>query len=183
MDGKRGIALCAQIFLVCLLIQSTDAITSVSLTSQPYSVDEDAADGTTVFGGGDITPVGDVGGLTYSIKDYAAGTHPFQMPNTGNGRVTLDLSVLTLDHEQQAEYTLVLQAVDAGDATTASTTVTVLIADVNEVPEFLSLPRTVRVEESTAAGTVIFSLLNAAFDQDVGQTLTYTLSKFLKLQH
>ncbi|XP_066291063.1 cadherin-23-like [Branchiostoma lanceolatum] len=175
MGGKRGIAFSAQLFLVCVLLQSTDAITSLSVSSQPFNVNEDAADGVAVINPGNISPVGGVGTLTYSIKGYAASTHPFQI-STSNGRVSLDLAVLTLDKETLEEYELILQAVDDGDVTTASTTVTVLIADVNEVPQFLSLPTTVRIEETTATGTVIYNLLNAAFDQDVGQTLTYTMN-------
>ncbi|XP_078609705.1 protocadherin Fat 4-like isoform X2 [Branchiostoma floridae x Branchiostoma japonicum] len=175
MDDRTGIAFCAQIFLVCLLIKSTDAITALSVTSQPFNVNEDATDGTQIIRPANIAPVNDVGTLTYSIQGYAAATHPFLMPDTSTGRINLDLAVLTLDFEQQSEYELILRADDPGDNTFASATVTVLIADVNEVPEFLSLPRTVRIEEDAAPGTV-FNLLNAAFDQDVGQSLTYTIN-------
>ncbi|KAI8512133.1 hypothetical protein Bbelb_087720 [Branchiostoma belcheri] len=218
MDGKRGIAFCAQIFLVCVLIQSTglfglagkvyndycqcnrtsaclftlhgersvsytntttqkgnNAITSLSVTSQPYNVNEDAADGTVVIPETDISTTGVNGALTFSFDPFLPASQPFQILDVTTGEVSLDLSTLTIDQELVNRYDITLRADDT-DGTFQTVDVTILIADVNEVPQWLSLPRTVRIEETLTPSTVIFTLLNAAEDQDAGQSLSYAIN-------
>ncbi|XP_019614776.1 PREDICTED: protocadherin Fat 4-like [Branchiostoma belcheri] len=176
MDGKRGIALYAQIFLVCVLIQSTDAIATLSVTSQPYNVNEDATDGDVVIPQADIATTGVSGTLTFSFDPFLPASQPFQILDVATGQVTLDLSTLTkLDHEQVDQYDITLRADDT-DGSFTTVDVTILIADVNEVPQWLSLPRTVRIEETLTPSTVIFTLLNAATDEDDGQSLSYAIN-------
>ncbi|MEM7576548.1 MAG: putative Ig domain-containing protein [Planctomycetota bacterium] len=132
------------------------------------SVNENATNGTVV------------GTVTASDFDTADGdTHTFTLLDDAGGRFAIDenTGVLTvadgsrLNHEAAATHDLQIRVTDAEGAT-YDETFTVVIQDVNESPEDLTID-SARVNEGAAPGTLVGTVTGV--DPDDGETLTYTL--------
>ena len=112
--------------------------------------------------------------LTYSLD--AAGAESFEIDHeTGQLRTQADL-----DFEDESRYTVTVSVRDSKDdnsdpdeVTDDTITVTILVADMNEAPEFPRDAETRSVDENTAAGENIGDPV-AATDDD-NDTLTYSL--------
>ena len=112
--------------------------------------------------------------LTYSLDATSAESFDIDA-SSGQLRTKADL-----DHETKASYTATVSVRDGkddnGDAdevTDDTITVTILVADLNDAPEFPSNTAERNVDEKTAAGENIGAPV-AATDDD-GDTVTYTL--------
>lgn len=78
-----------------------------------------------------------------------------------------------LDFERQSDYNLTLSVLDNGKPTlTATFVINIQLTDVNDVPRSLSISAN-KVQEDTEIGTIVAKL--NAVDDDIGQTLTYSI--------
>jgi len=135
------------------------APTDISLSGR--SVEENAADGTTVGMLGGVDPDGD--SLTFSLLDDAGGRFDI----SGTDLVVADGALL--DYEAATSHDVSVQAGD-GDFT-YSETFTISVIDKNEPPTDISFAGTA-VPENAADGTVVGTLSGA--DPD-GDSLTFSL--------
>ena len=120
---------------------------------------------------GKITTASDPDGdlLTFSILTPTDA--PFKF--SSDELVIKDGSAL--DHEKTPSYSLKVQVSDG--QLTATATITVIVEDVNEGPEDLMLLGEYSVAEKTATGETIGTF--TVFDPDVGDALTYSLTRAL----
>ena len=162
----------------------TRMITVTRAPNTPPAFDEGE---TTTRGVDENTPTGvDIGGpvaasdtendtLTYSLDATSAESFDIDA-SSGQLRTKADL-----DHETKASYTATVSVRDGkndnGDAdevTDDTITVTILVADLNDAPEFpIGETDTRSVDEKTVAGEDIGAPVSATDDD--GDTLTYTL--------
>ena len=112
--------------------------------------------------------------LTYSLD--ATSAESFDI-DASSGQLQTKAS---LDHEAKSSYTVTVSVSDNKDAngdddgrTDDTITVTILVADLNDAPEFPSNTAERNVDEKTAAGVNIGDPVAA--DDDENDTLTYTL--------
>ncbi|KAM4702929.1 cadherin-23 [Rhinophrynus dorsalis] len=86
---------------------------------------------------------------------------------------------VTVDREEKDAYRLMVVAIDHGTTPlSGSTTVSILIDDVNDCPpEFINPIQTVSVLESAEVGTVIANV--AAIDRDLNPRLEYYITEIL----
>ncbi|MFD1789044.1 cadherin domain-containing protein [Sphingomonas floccifaciens] len=104
--------------------------------------------------------------LTYTL----GGTDAAAFAVAANGAVSLRAPA---DFETKPSYSFTVTASDGSLSTTQ--TVTLNVTNVNEAPTFTSATRATTVAENVAAGTALFTA-GGATDQDVGNTVTYSLS-------
>lgn len=136
-----------------------------SIQNGPYAIDENSPAGTSVGFAHSADPdAGDT--RTYSITG-GSGLGLFAI-DAITGEITLTGAV---NYEAASSYTLNLRVVDAGGLFD-TTTVTININDINEVP-VLGAAGPFSFDENIAPGTVVTTM--TATDQDGGQTLTYTI--------
>lgn len=108
--------------------------------------------------------------LTYSITSGNTASAFSIDPTSGEIRVN---NPAAIDYETNPTFALTVQAADNGSPSlSASATVTVNLANVNDPP--VAGPQTFAINENTAAGTVVGTVL--ATDQDAKQTLTYSIT-------
>ncbi|XP_069466825.1 cadherin-23 isoform X1 [Ambystoma mexicanum] len=112
--------------------------------------------------------------LSYRIE---SGAQDRFLINPGSGIIRV--ANVTVDREEQDAYRLIVWATDRGTTPlTGSTTVNILIDDVNDCrPEFLTPFQTVSVLESAEVGTVIATL--TAIDRDLNPRLEYYIIEIL----
>ena len=106
--------------------------------------------------------------LTYALSGDDAASFDI---DASTGQL---MTKAALDYETKTEYMVTVTATD-GDSASASIMVTIMVTDVNEVPEFATETDTRSVAENTAAGMNIGEPVMAT-DPDEGDTLTYALS-------
>ncbi len=136
-----------------------------SIRNGPYSLNENSPAGASVGFAHSADPdAGDT--RTYSITG-GSGSSLFAI-DAVTGEITLTGAV---DYETASSYTLNLRVQDAGGLFD-TTTVTININDLNEVP-VLSPAGPFSFNENVAPGTVVTTM--TAADQDGGQTLTYSI--------
>ena len=125
------------------------------------AVDENSAGGTAV---GSLSSVDPDSGDTHSYTLLTGGV-PFAIAGA-------ELRVAgALDHETQPSFTLTIRSTDAGGLT-HDDAFTILVADVNEVPDSLTISND-HVPESSALQTVIGTFTTG--DVDAGDTHTYSI--------
>lgn len=107
-------------------------------------------------------------GLSYTLISTPAGA-PFTVSATGEIETT---ATPGLDHETDAVYTLSIQVSDGSLSVTSD--LTVYITDVNEVPVFNNDTVEEVVLETETSARVVYIM--AATDQDVGDTLVYSIN-------
>lgn len=131
----------------------------------PYSIAENSVAGTVVGMAHAVDPdMGDT--IAYSITG-GSGSGIFAI-NATTGQITLTGAV---NFEATSSYTLDLRVQD-NNGLFSTTTVTINVTDVNEVP-VLNPAGPFTFAENIAAGTVVTTM--TASDQDTGQTLTYSI--------
>lgn len=147
------------------VIEWDGATLMAPLQNGPYSVTENTSIGTSVgFAHASDPDVPDT--KTFSITG-GTGSGLFAI-NASTGEIT---TAGAIDYEAASSYTLNLRVQDtAGLFDTV--TVTVNVANVNEAP-VLGAAGPFNFNENIAAGSVVTTM--AGSDQDVGQTLTYTI--------
>ncbi len=139
------------------------------VSDQSFWVDENAANGTSVG--------------TVAASDPDAGDHLTYSITAGNtgGAFALDADTseitvanpTALDYEANPAFTLTVEVTDSGTpGQTASATVTIHLADRNEVPVIND--QSFWVDENAANGTSVGTV--AASDPDVGDHLTYSIT-------
>ena len=106
--------------------------------------------------------------LTYTLGGADANSF---MINDESGQLKTNAP---LDHETKATYTVTVTATDSASAT-AEATVTITVTNVNEPPYFGVGAGNRTVAETTSQGGPV-GLPVTANDDDVGDTLTYSLS-------
>ena len=131
------------------------------------SVDENAANGTTVGSIGPSLPAGSVS-YSYSLVDDAGGRFAID-PTTGVVTVA-DGSLL--DYEAAGSHSISVHAVGS-DSTTTIESFTISLNNLNEAPEDLTLSGS-SVAENAANGTAVGTV--AASDPDAGESFIYTLT-------
>jgi hypothetical protein len=137
-----------------------------SLQNGPYSIAENVAIGTSVgFVHASDPDVPDV--ITYSITG-GTGAALFAI-NPVTGQIT---TTAPINYESASSYTLDLRVQDAGGLFDTRT-VTINVTDINEAP-VLNPAGPFTFPENTAPGTVVTTMV--ATDQDIGQTLTYSIT-------
>jgi hypothetical protein len=110
--------------------------------------------------------------ITYAFVGASNTDGTFALSSV-NGLGKLSVAKYTLDFEKQGIYMLQVSAKDRSGLS-VTTTITVLVQDVNDAPKLLGSVRL--VEENSAAGVWVgLPLAQEASDQDKDQILTYTL--------
>ena len=112
--------------------------------------------------------------VTYSITSGNVKGAFNIMSQMGQGLITV---ARVLNYKEQSRYILTVQAIDPGKLVDTAT-VFINVSDANTYrPIFQGTPYQIRVDESTAVGTSIFSVV--ATDQDSGENarITYTLDE------
>ena len=115
----------------------------------------------------DFLSLGPADTLTFSI--YGAGCSSFSV-HSNTGVVSLTQA---LDYEQDSQIILTVQVSD-GRGGLATTTLTVNVNDLNDVPVFQGLPYNTIACENLPDSTSVLQI--TATDQDSNDTLTYALS-------
>ena len=115
----------------------------------------------------DFLSLGPADMLTFSI--YGAGCSSFSV-HSNTGVVSLTQA---LDYEQDSQIILTVQVSD-GRGGLATTTLTVNVNDLNDVPVFQGLPYNTIACENLPDSTSVLQI--TATDQDSNDTLTYALS-------
>ncbi len=138
------------------------------ITDQSFSVDENAANGTSVGTVAASDP--DAGDhLTYSIT--AGNTGGAFALNSTTGEITV-ANPAALDYEANPTFTLTVEVTDSGTPTrTASAIVTIHLADRNEAPVIND--QSFWVDENAANGTSVGTVVTS--DPDAGDHLTYAI--------
>lgn len=154
--------------LATITIQLADVNELPQIGSQSFAIDENSGYGTVVGTVAASDP--DAGqSLTYSIDAGNAGG-AFEI-NAATGQITV-ANVAALDFETTPSFSLAVSVVDDGaPSQSASTTVTIALSDVNEVPQIDT--QSFAVDENSANGTVVGTAMAA--DPDAGQSLTYAI--------
>ncbi len=141
------------------------------LNNQSFSVDENAANGTSV--GTVVASDPDAGdGLTYSIT--AGNTDGAFALDADTGEITV-ANRAALDYEAHPTFTLTVEVIDSGiPRRTDSATVTIRLHDVSEAPTVVDLSHS-SVDENTdtRSGTSVGTLSTA--DPDSGDTAAYSI--------
>ncbi len=141
------------------------------VNDQSFSVDENAANGTSIGTVVAIDP--DAGNrLTYSIKAGNTGGAFALDANTGEITVA---NRAALDYEAHPTFILTVEVTDSGTpGLTDSALVTIRLRDVNEAPTAIDLsPGSVDENTDTRAGTSVGALSTA--DPDSGDTAAYSI--------
>ena len=113
-------------------------------------------------------------GLTYEIVSVnGAVSTLFEIDGMG---VLTTAAMTRFDIETISSYTVLIRTKDSGAPSLSFTsTVTVVITDVNEVPPaFQNTPYSTNVEETTAVGSSVYVV--TAVDNDHSNTVTYTVN-------
>ena len=158
-DGNGGQATSS------LTVTVSDENDSPVFIGTPYSVslDEDVTVGTTVLQASAID--GDTSDtLTYSLS----GT------NSSNFSIASNTGIITtsvrLDYESISSYSLTVSVTDG--TVTVTQPLTISITDKNDIPNFVSAPYSVTVQENTTSSSL---LIGSAIDQDTADTLNFIL--------
>ena len=154
----------AAIMVTIMVTDENDAPEFASATTT-RSVAENTAAGMDI--GEPVEATDDDGDtLTYTLGGDDAASFDIA---TSTGQL---MTKAALDFEAKDSYSVTVTASDGTEEGTV--TVTVLVTDENEAPEFASATTTRSVAENTAAGMDIGEPVEAT-DVDAGATLTYTL--------
>jgi VCBS repeat-containing protein len=147
------------------IVEWTGADVLASLQNGPYTINENIAINTLVGTVNSSDPdVGDT--RSYSVMG-GTGTAFFSVDAlTGQIR-----TIAPLDFEAGASYTLNLRVTDAAGLSD-NTVITININDLNETP-ILNPAGPFQFDENIAVGTNVTTM--TANDQDIGQTLTYSI--------
>ena len=159
---------------------------TVSVTRAPNAPPAFAGP-TTTRGVGENTATGENIGDPVAATDADNDTLTYSLDDAGAAFFDLDASSgqlqtkADLDFEDQPSYTVTVSVRDRKDdngdtdeVTDDTITVTILVADINEAPEFPSSETGMRsVDENTEAGVNIGAPVSA--DDDDGDSLTYSL--------
>lgn len=147
------------------VIEWDGATLTAPLQNGPYSVTENTAVGTSI-------------GFAHASDPDTPDTKTFSITGgTGAGLFSINSStgeILTsglINYEAATSYTLTLRVQDTAGLFD-TTTVTVNVGDVNEAP-VLATAGPFNFNENILAGTAVTTMIGS--DQDVGQTLTYTI--------
>ncbi|MBK5949930.1 hypothetical protein CH339_17680 [Rhodobium orientis] len=137
-----------------------------SLTVSVSPIYENSAAGTVIGTASASDPdAGD--SVTYSLVDDADGA--FAIDATTGEITVADASLL--DYETASTPDIIVRATDSGGLTREAAQ-TIVVHDVNEAPDSLTVSLST-IDENSAAGTVVGTVL--ATDQDFGDSLTYSL--------
>ncbi|MCG9127788.1 cadherin domain-containing protein [Candidatus Poribacteria bacterium] len=137
--------------------------------SDSRSIDENNASGANV-GAPIIATDSDAGDMiTYTL----AGTDSGSFSIDSSGQITTSL---VFNFEVKSSYSVTVTATDDSGESNDSTTVTVTIniLDINDRPEPTFDPLITNIDENNSIGSIVGGTLFAT-DEDIGDTLTYTL--------
>eukprot|EP00062_Callorhinchus_milii_P015212 gi/632965391/ref/XP_007898867.1/ PREDICTED: protocadherin Fat 4-like [Callorhinchus milii] len=143
------------------------------LNVDPVTVGEDVPIGTNVVTINAVDPdTGENGQISYSME---GGGSSFSI-NMINGEI---ITASALDRETQANYTLTIIATDRNSTQprSSSTSVSVIIEDVNdEPPKFLNDPYVANVPVTLYVGSIVYAVTAQDPDTGINGDLRFTLS-------
>lgn len=151
-----------------ITISLTDVNEAPQVGSSAFSIAENSINGSSV---GTVTATDQDAGqsLTYSIE--SGNPDGAFAINAITGQIVVANSA-TLDFEVNPVFNLIVQVTDNGSPSLYSTTtVTITLGDVNEVPQIGG--QSFQIDEKSANGLLVGAMV--ASDPDVGQSLSYSI--------
>ncbi|XP_052781279.1 protocadherin Fat 4-like isoform X2 [Mya arenaria] len=173
--GTNPSALTADYALTVIVIDSNDIRPICSHSLYSMTVEENVGIGTPV---GQVTCTdGDKDSPNNQIANYVIsnGVTGGDLTMSASGEIS---TVNLLDRENTRSYSLIVHVIDNGATPlTGTTTVTVIVNDVNDnEPFFTSNPYHESISESTAVGSSVFAVAASDLDQGTDATFTYQIT-------
>ena len=151
-----------------VIINLNDLNEAPTVNNQTFDIDENSSNGANVDTVSIFDP-DDTDSVTFAITSGNTGG-TFTL-DAGSGQLTINNNSI-LDHEMNPQFSLTIEIEDTGNLTDTAT-ITIDVNDINDAPvvnngQSFSLPE--NSVNSSPVGTII------ANDQDVGDTLTYSIT-------
>jgi hypothetical protein len=160
-EGGQGTAT-----VTATVVDNIPPVVSNSDDALTATLSEDASVGAAVFSITGTDDDGEDSAITFDIS----GNDKFEV-NATTGAVTLKSS---LDYEGLSTETFNIFAIDEEGTSSAAKEVTVTVTDANDAPVITSGATGADLNETALKGAAVYTTV--ATDQDVGDTLTYSLS-------